>query len=150
MQDTTFDLYKANVTIACTLGTRTIRNYGDKAASIEIDAPQKQANIVKTGAAGDSITLKQFDGNTKTLKISVVKDHSDDIWLKNIVATEEAGSSVVLTISYNDENLGERYMSVSGSLKEYATMTRGTDMVEFIEYIFNMPQAVHTPPSLGV
>jgi len=145
-----FDLKKLSVSLSGTFGSFTVRNYGEKAATITLTAPQKEANIVKTGAAGDSMTMKQFDINTKTLTISVIKDHTDDIRIKNIVAMEEAGASIVMAISYNDENTGERYVSVAGTLKEVSDITRGTDMDQNIAYVFNMPEAVHTPPSVGV
>ena len=144
--NTDFDLQKLSVTFTGVFGTFTVRNYGDKAASINIITPQKQANIVKTGAAGDTSTMKQFDISTKNLVVSVLKDSPDDIRFKNIQALEESGSSVVINISVIDENTKEKYNSVSGSLNEIPDLSRGTDMDQNIAYSFHMPEAIHTPP----
>jgi hypothetical protein len=144
------DIKKLSVSFGGIFGTFTVRNFGEKAATVTLATAQKEANIVKMGAAGDSITMKQYDINTKILTVSVIKDSADDVRMKNIVALEEAGSSVVIAISYNDENTKERYATLSGSLKEVSDLVRGADMDQNISYVFNMPDTVHTPPSVGV
>ena len=141
-----FDLKKYSITFSGVIGTFTVRNFGEKASTATLSAPQKEANIVKIGAAGDTMTLKQYDITTRTLTVSVLKDSPDDIRFKNIQALEESGTSVILVISINDSNTGERYTSVSGSFKEITDLVRGADMDQNMNYVFNMPETVHIPP----
>jgi hypothetical protein len=143
-----FDIKRLSITLTNVFGTFTIRNYGEKSATITLSAPQKEANIVKTGAAGDSMTLKQYDISTKIISVSVLKDTPNDIRIKNLIAAEESGASIPTIISYNDENTGERYISVNGTLKEVTDLVRGPDQDQNIMYVFNMPEALHTPPTI--
>ena len=145
-----FDLKKLSVSFTGIFGTFTVLNYGDGAASIKLTTPQKEANTVEVGAAGDTLTKKRYDVTTHVLSVSVLKDAADDFRFKNIVALVKAGNDVIMTISYNDENIGERYITLNGTLKEVPDFERGTEMTKNQEYVFNMPEALYTPPSLSV
>jgi hypothetical protein len=151
---TKFDLKKLSVSftgigVSIALGTRTIRNWGaDKANLIDIVPVQPEANKVIMGADGSSMTLKQYDNTTMKLTIKLFADTNDDAYFKNIMALHLAGAETVLAITYTDENTGEVYATVAGSLGTLPNLVRGTEIDGNRTYIFNMPESIYTPPAV--
>lgn len=149
-----FDIKKYSVSftpigVAAIAGTRTIKNYGsDKANLVKIETIQPEANIVKVGADGSATTFRQYDTTNKKITIILNVDSPDTYWMKNIQALHEAGSDTLFTISVIDENSGEKWVSLSGSLATIPENIRGNDMSIDIPYVFNMPESVYTPPAL--
>lgn len=145
-----FDLKKISFSLTGIFGSFTVRNYGDGTASIKITPLQKEANTVEVGAAGDTLTKKRYDITSQVVTVGVLKNSPDDFRLKNIVALVKAGNDVVMVASYNDENIGERYVSVSATLKEIPDFELGPEMNKNQEYVFNLPECVYTSPTLGI
>lgn len=154
MSNSNFQLKKLSVSftgigVSSALGTRTIRNWGsDKATTIEIVSMQPEANIVKTGSDGSTLTLRQYDNNTMKLTIKLGIDTDDDKYFKNIVALHKAGSETIFAISYHDETNGEVYATIGGSVGTLPAQIRGSDVDNNVAYVFNMPECLYTPPTL--
>jgi hypothetical protein len=149
-----FDIKKYSVSItpigvASITGTKTISNWGeDKANLIMIEPVQPEANIVKIGADGSSSTFRQYDTTNWKLTIKVKVDSADDLYLKNIMALELAGSSTIFTIACIDEVIGDKLVCVNGSFGTMPSFVRGTDMDINREYVFNLPESIYTPPTI--
>jgi hypothetical protein len=128
------------------IGTLTIRGYGTNPACIQVESLDPNLYTEAVGAYGDMLINKSYKARNKKLRLNILRNQYYYKKLRNIIALELTGQSILFSVLVKDNNSKELFACPQAVMKVDPNAQWGSEPEPNVEFEILMPSVVYSAP----
>lgn len=131
------------------IGSIALRGWGPNPISIRCESPDPNLYNEDVGAFGDMLINKNYKAKNKMLELNILRGHYYYKKMKDIVARELSGGSVLFSVLVKNNNDKELITCAQAVLKNDPGMQFGPQPEGDSLFRILMPACVYGPPTIA-
>lgn len=130
------------------IGSIDLRGYGPNPVSVKVEPLDQDLYKESVGAYGDMLLSKSYQAKNKILEVNILRGHFYYKKMKDIIARELSGGSVLFSVLVKNNNDNELITCAQAVVKNDPGMMFGSNPDGDVLFRILMPSCIYGPPTL--